>query len=86
MSRTRRVEVYSAITKLDSFAPHFVQLRTLALSPSHRLQVLAWEPLAHIANNSIVARDFIGSLTEWFLPTSPEPFSASMPKWRISLS
>ena len=29
MSRTRKVEVYSAITKLDSFAPYFVQSRTL---------------------------------------------------------
>src|SRR5580693_6304068 len=29
MSRTRGVEVYSAITKLDSFAPYFVQSRTL---------------------------------------------------------
>jgi hypothetical protein len=29
MSRARRVEIYSAITKLDSFAPYFVQSRTL---------------------------------------------------------
>src|SRR6516225_9588747 len=30
MSRTREVEVYSAITKLDPSAPYFVQSRTLA--------------------------------------------------------
>ena len=30
MSRTRRVEVYFDITKLDSFAPYFAQSRTLA--------------------------------------------------------
>jgi hypothetical protein len=39
MSRTRRVEVYSAITKLDSFAPYFVQSRTLASSD---LRALNW--------------------------------------------
>ena len=30
MSRTREVEVYSALTKLDPSAPYFVQSRTLA--------------------------------------------------------
>jgi hypothetical protein len=37
MSRTRTVEVCSAITKLDSFAPYFVQSRTLGPRPKPRL-------------------------------------------------
>src|ERR1700730_16612317 len=46
MSRTREIEIYSAIIKLDSSAPYFVQSRTLApLARAHnRSAVIGCDP------------------------------------------